>query len=738
MTTFSGRVEARIKVPTGGASVSASNGAQSAASTVTIAAGDYYLTAAGGVSSILTSFQTALNNSVQGYPTTAAAMQSAIGLGTWTSGYLMNESSGNLAAAFGSPSLTPSGTPTYGTAGPVGGIDLAIGFDSATEYFDGGDNFDPASGDLVIAWVAKLTSGANGDIIGKGWGLGAGNPRYLIARESNGITFYITDGVNTYSAACSGHLDLWHVGIAVYDKTNNKMRVGTRSLTGVESLGTNTTTVLGAMNNASSFVVGAAGAYTADLNVKMAALYVGSSATGIPTALSTSLSNFAGAINAGWTAALDTSSGTGRVTVSNSFWPSSISFTSTELRDLLGYVSNFDYPQSSSDTGVWTVHGGWSAGYLCNASSGSLSAVYGTPATLTAVSTPTYSNLGARGGSDKAIGFDSGSDAFSAGDNFDIGATDDMVLAWVGRFTGNSSTGDMFGKIVAPPQWFILHDSGNNRLTLNVNDGVDSVNATTTGGVPTGEFHVGLAVVDRARNKARIGVRGLVSGTDYTGSEADITLVGSLANAGNFRVGDNGVFGADVQFQVSAFYIGTGAGYAGLLSTNMSTCLSNMASMMKSQTGTCQSSAVWFPDSPLNLDDEPRTAPLMSDQRTTMSPTGNVIGLVGNTFYKHTNINWPVVPIERYRAASAAYVNGSLEEFWAATQLGQGSSWFSVCSPLQIYYDQAGVQTAIGSDESISGWTVVGGGAVKEIARKAQPPWTGLWSVTLPQIVSEG
>lgn len=57
---MSARVEALITVPTGGAAVSATNSG-GGPSTCTVAAGSYYLTAAGGVSSLITVFQTALN-----------------------------------------------------------------------------------------------------------------------------------------------------------------------------------------------------------------------------------------------------------------------------------------------------------------------------------------------------------------------------------------------------------------------------------------------------------------------------------------------------------------------------------------------------------------------------------------------------------------------------------------------------------------------------------------------------
>lgn len=57
---YAGRIEALRVVPTGGAAVSATN-ASGGPSACTVAAGSYYLTAAGGVTGLLAALQTALN-----------------------------------------------------------------------------------------------------------------------------------------------------------------------------------------------------------------------------------------------------------------------------------------------------------------------------------------------------------------------------------------------------------------------------------------------------------------------------------------------------------------------------------------------------------------------------------------------------------------------------------------------------------------------------------------------------
>jgi hypothetical protein len=57
--------------------VSASTGAHSTAVTVTVDAGNYYLTEAGGVDSLIDELEAELNENVQGYPLTADAMKVA-------------------------------------------------------------------------------------------------------------------------------------------------------------------------------------------------------------------------------------------------------------------------------------------------------------------------------------------------------------------------------------------------------------------------------------------------------------------------------------------------------------------------------------------------------------------------------------------------------------------------------------------------------------------------------------
>ena len=114
-----------------------------------------------------------------------------------------------------------------------------------------------------------------------------------------------------------------------------------------------------------------------------------------------------------------------------------------------------------------------------------------------------------------------------------------------------------------------------------------------------------------------------------------------------------------------------------------------------------------------------------------MGPTGIVLGLVGNTYRRHTNLRWSHVPLASTWEEEATYDYGSWESFFNDTQLGLGLSFFTPSTPIQIY-DHAG--TLVGSDATVTGWQIVGLSSIEP--RKAVPGWTGLWTIEIPQLVA--
>lgn len=157
-----------------------------------------------------------------------------------------------------------------------------------------------------------------------------------------------------------------------------------------------------------------------------------------------------------------------------------------------------------------------------------------------------------------------------------------------------------------------------------------------------------------------------------------------------------------------------------------------------SQTGTAQMCGVWIPNCTLACDTDPRRTPKYSDRRETMGPTGQVSAIVGNFYFCHTNVRWKRVDASRIWERSATLANASWEHFFDETQNGNGLSYFSVGSKIQIY-DHTG--QLVGSDGNggtgLSGWKMTG---IKNIEpqRSDAGGWTGQWDVTIPRLVSNG
>jgi hypothetical protein len=750
---FSTRVLAAMAVPAGGAACSVSIGASSAALTVTIPEADYFMTEDGGLDGLLATWQTQLNNNVQGYPQTAAAMGHAVGWGTWSAGWLFNITSGNDTGAFGGVTMTAVSTPTYSNEGPRGGIDLAVGFNSANDAFSAGDVLDvTGTDDLCVAWVAYIPSApvGNPSLVSKydganGWQV------YIEAATGN-IRFQGVNGggalFNADAGSGSSHLGSWHVGLATIDRATGMTRVGTRSLAGTSYVSAETATAATTTAGTATLNVGdlSSAPGTAPTGCYVAAVYVGtgaSAATGLSTNISTALTNFANAVNASWSVAMSTTDG--RITVANSFWPCAVSFTNTTQRDVLGFEYDFDYPQTAAQMALALGYGTWASGsiWLCNESSGDLAPTLGS-ITLADGSTPTYSNQGARGGSDKAIGFDSANDRFDGGASaHNVTATDDLILLWVARVDAipSGSVDGIISKLAAGAGYQVNIDTSGYVYFQGYTTGPSSLFSSFTQVVPSQQkqWHVGIAVLDRSTGKARVGTCAI--GGSPTVSTEMTCAASSMSNSDAFRVGDRADSPGNAPTDTKIAYVAavTGSGVATGLSANLSTALSNFASYMKSQTGTQQARGVWFPDCPLFVaESDPRMAPVGSDARTSVSGSGDRITHVGVYHRYHRSISWSHVPIDRIREQSATYANASFRTFWDDTQLARGDiSWFYPGSSLCIVDHNGNI---LGEDMQTGGpaegWGVTDPRAVEP--KRADPNgWTGLWRVEIPELIAK-
>lgn len=154
-----------------------------------------------------------------------------------------------------------------------------------------------------------------------------------------------------------------------------------------------------------------------------------------------------------------------------------------------------------------------------------------------------------------------------------------------------------------------------------------------------------------------------------------------------------------------------------------------------------QLDGVWFPDCPLGMDGDPKRAPIVTDKRAAMSATGKVSTLIGNKMYRHKNLRYGFVPVERAWETDAVTPRSSWERFLYATQLAQaGYTWFKPGSLVQIV-NHAG--TLLGADglamsgNGLSGWSMPDIGSI-EPTRVDTKGWTGLWQIDVPQLVSNG
>ena len=167
----------------------------------------------------------------------------------------------------------------------------------------------------------------------------------------------------------------------------------------------------------------------------------------------------------------------------------------------------------------------------------------------------------------------------------------------------------------------------------------------------------------------------------------------------------------------------------------------NIASTSDAATGTQNCRGLYMPDCPLAMEGDPPRAPLVTDLRTTESPTGRVFGLAGTSKYRHRNLRLSHVTRARAWEGAASTAYSTWEAWLKDTQLGAGHSWFSVASPFQVYWDSAGSASLVGSDLNggsgpSGGWYLTG---ISSIEPKAvDDSWRGMWSIEIPQIVSEG
>lgn len=155
-------------------------------------------------------------------------------------------------------------------------------------------------------------------------------------------------------------------------------------------------------------------------------------------------------------------------------------------------------------------------------------------------------------------------------------------------------------------------------------------------------------------------------------------------------------------------------------------------SSQSTSTGSAQARGLWIPDCPIMMDSYHLSTPYATDLRQTESPTGLVISHIGNVKYRHKNVRWTHVVYNKIWAQAESVDNESLEQFLIDAVWGLGHSWFSPGSKCSVVAHD-GNEVGAGS---VDGWYLKGCAEMESIVRRAGEAWDGLWSVTIPEMVT--
>ncbi len=232
------------------------------------------------------------------YPITAARMAEVVGYGTWTTGYMLQESTSPLEPAFGAPALALiSGIPLFQQPGPRVddvGLGFEVGFGTR---FNGGTVFNAgATEDICIAWIghhSALPAGYRA-LLGKGSGA---TPWYYVRIDVGGnLSFETNDGSTGTGPGINVPIGSWYVGMAVLDRGANHQRIATVNLDGTGAqLSAALAPPVGAVGDVSNnFYLGAAVGIDCVENMTLSAFWIGTGlgvAAGMSANLATALEN---------------------------------------------------------------------------------------------------------------------------------------------------------------------------------------------------------------------------------------------------------------------------------------------------------------------------------------------------------------------------------------------------------------------------------------------------------------
>jgi hypothetical protein len=216
------------------------------------------------------------------FPSTAVAMNAAVGGGTWTAGYLCEDASAAMSASFGGTNLAQNpggGSPAYQVAGPLGDKAVEIFVQSTGFFAPNGTFLDVAAGDLCVAMVARTGR----PLIDTTYPLSksnfVGGTGYSILIQTNGAVNFNAGPspgfIVTETPADAMLNNDWVVIMAVMDRSVGKARVAVRSISGggVALSPMGSTIGFGSISNSDPTRVSITGGVGAKLDIS--ALYIG-------------------------------------------------------------------------------------------------------------------------------------------------------------------------------------------------------------------------------------------------------------------------------------------------------------------------------------------------------------------------------------------------------------------------------------------------------------------------------
>jgi hypothetical protein len=231
----------------------------------------------------------------------------------------------------------------------------------------------------------------------------------------------------------------------------------------------------------------------------------------------------------------------------------------------------------------------------------------------------------------------------------------------------------------------------------------------------------------------------------YTGMSAVVTALVAALNSTRTPAnwtGSVSLTGTSPTGKVTLNWTGTGTYSITWDSTDLELMLgftANIAGVTQgvASTGASQMHGLWLPDAPPKVNGDPNAAPPRSDRRAVVTPTGAVYTHVGNIHRRLRQLRYFGVPRSRIWEAVATTPNSSFEMFWTETQLGQQTTsvqWFTPGAKVKIV-DIFGVP--FGVNRSIAGWYFANPAEMDEL-QLVHDQWTGLWTVNLGDLVSDG